>query len=50
MQIFEKPVEGGLIQSHQVNRKTYRVREGGNRKECYWVEPRLGGPRWGLSH
>lgn len=33
MQIFEKPMEGELIQSNQLNRKTYRVRGGGNRKE-----------------
>lgn len=39
MQIFEKLVEDGLIQSHQLNRKTHGVREGGNRKERCWVEP-----------
>lgn len=42
MQIFEKPAEGGLIQSSQLKRTTYRVREGGDRKESCWVEPRLG--------
>ena len=33
MQIFEKPLKGGLIQSNQLNRKTQKVRGGGNRKE-----------------
>lgn len=50
MQIFEKPLKGGLIQSNQLNRKTQKVRGGGNRKERAagwnpgWVEP-----RWRLS-
>lgn len=51
MQIFEKPLKGGLIQSNQLDRKTQKVRGGGgNRKERAagwnpgWVEP-----RWRLS-